>query len=299
MPCSCSADQLDIFDEKAARRALRRYLDDGLGGSDALQIAAWAEEGGLDGRTVVEVGGGIGQIQADLLRRGAATGRIVELVAEYEGPAAELARGAGIADRSSFALADLLEEPDSVEPADIVVLRRVVCCTPDGPELLAAAAGKARRTVLASYPRDRLLVRLAFGLENLGFALFRKRFRNADPVNIAAYDKDQLTKLLATATDRQRLYVYLALNCGYYQADIGCLRLDEIAEYNGKPAIIRKRSKTSHQNDFEALHTLWPETYELLQREKAKPNAEGLALLSERGTPLYRKRPHCDIVSDT
>ena len=178
MPCSCSADRLDIFDEKAARRALRRYLDDGLGGSDALRIAAWAEDGGLDGRSVVEVGGGIGQIQAELLRRGAATGRVVELVPDYEGPAGELARGAGVADRSSFALADLLEEPESVEPADIVVLRRVVCCTPDGPELLAAAAGKARRALLASYPRDRLLVRLVFRLENLGFALFRKRFRS-------------------------------------------------------------------------------------------------------------------------
>ena len=178
VPCSCSADRLDIFDEKAARRALRRYLDDGLGGSDALQIAAWAEEAGLDGRTVVEVGGGIGQIQADLLRRGAAAGRVVELVSEYEGPAAELARGAGVADRSSFALADLLEAPDSIEPADIVVLRRVVCCTPDGPELLAAAAGKARRTLLASYPRDRWHVRLVFRLENLGLAVFRKRFRS-------------------------------------------------------------------------------------------------------------------------
>ena len=178
MPCSCSTDQLDIFDEKAARRALRRYLDDGLGGSDALQIAAWAEEVGLDGRTVVEVGGGIGQIQADLLCRGAAAGRIVELVAEYEGPAAELARGAGVADRSSFALADLLEAPDSIEPADIVVLRRVVCCTPDGPQLLAAAAGKAHRTLLASYPRDRWHVRLVFRLENLGLAVFRKRFRS-------------------------------------------------------------------------------------------------------------------------
>lgn len=178
MPCSCSADRLDIFDEKAARRALRRYLDDGLGGSDALRIAAWAEEGGLVGRSVVEVGGGIGQIQAELLRRGAATGRVVELVPDYEGPAGELARGAGVADRSSFALADLLEEPESVELADIVVLRRVVCCTPDGPELLAAAAGKARQALFASYPRDRVLVRLVFRLENLGLALFRKRFRS-------------------------------------------------------------------------------------------------------------------------
>jgi magnesium-protoporphyrin O-methyltransferase len=179
MPCSCgAAERLDIFDDKAARRALRRYLDKGLGGADALQIAAWAEEDGLDGRSVVEVGGGIGQIQADLLRRGAARGRVVEVVADYERPAAELAAAAAVAERSSFELADLLAEPDAVEPADIVVLRRVVCCTPDGPELLAAAAGKARRTLLASYPRDRALVRLVFRLENLGLALFRKRFRS-------------------------------------------------------------------------------------------------------------------------
>jgi magnesium-protoporphyrin O-methyltransferase len=174
----CASDRLDIFDERAARRALRRYLAHGLGGSDALQIAAWAEEGSLDGASVVEVGGGIGQIQADLVRRGAATGRIVELVPEYEGPAAELAAAAAVADRSSFQLADLLAEPEAVEEADVVVLRRVVCCTPDGPALLAAAAGKARRTLLASYPRDRFLVRAAVRIENLAFAVLRKRFRS-------------------------------------------------------------------------------------------------------------------------
>jgi magnesium-protoporphyrin O-methyltransferase len=179
MPCSCSAsERLDIFDERAARRALRRYLAHGLGGADALQIAAWAEEGGLDGATVVEIGGGIGQIQADLLRRGAATGRVVELVPEYEGPAREVAAAAAVAGRSSFQLADLLAEPEAVEAADVVVLRRVVCCTPDGPALLAAAAGKARRTLLASYPRDRSLVRAAVRLENLAFTVLRKRFRS-------------------------------------------------------------------------------------------------------------------------
>ena len=45
------------------------------------------------------------------------------------------------------------------------------------PRLLAAASAKARRTLLASYPRDRLLVRVAVRLENLAFAVLRKRFR--------------------------------------------------------------------------------------------------------------------------
>ena len=178
MPCRCSAaESLDIFSEKTARRELRRYVRNGLGADDARLIAEWAEDGGLQGATVMEVGGGVGQIQAELLRRGAASGSIVEVVAGYEEPAAALARAVQVAERTSFVLADLLEEPDAVPPADVVVLRRVVCCSPSGPELLAVAAGKARRTLLASYPRDRAAIRAAARAQNLFFALVRKRFR--------------------------------------------------------------------------------------------------------------------------
>jgi hypothetical protein len=178
VPCSCSAgESLDIFTEKGARRELRRFLRKGLGGGDAQLIAEWATTGGLDGASVLEVGGGIGQIQAELLRRGAAHGTVVEVVAGYEAAAAELARAIAVADRSSFTLADLLEERDAVEPAEIVVMRRVVCCSPSGPELLGVAAGKARRTLLASYPRDRAVIRVSARAQNLFFTLIRKRFR--------------------------------------------------------------------------------------------------------------------------
>ena len=178
MPCHCAAaESLEIFSEKSARRELKRYLRNGLGGEDAKLIAAWAEEGGLDGATVVEVGGGIGQVQAELLRRGAATGAVVEVVPEYEDVAEELAQAVEIADRTSFLLADLLESPDAIDSADIVVLRRVVCCSPDGPALLGVAAGKARRMLLASYPRDRFLTRAFVRAQNAALALVRKRFR--------------------------------------------------------------------------------------------------------------------------
>ena len=173
----CAGESLDIFGEKSARRALGRYLRKGLGGSDAPRIADWAAEQGLDGATVMEVGGGIGQIQAELVRRGAARGTVVEVVADYEDAARELATATGIADRTAFVLADLVETPDAVEPADIVVLRRVVCCTPVGPAVLAAAAGLTSRTLLASYPRDRAGVRVVARLQNGLLALMRKRFR--------------------------------------------------------------------------------------------------------------------------
>ena len=179
MPCSCcSGESLDIFGEKGARRELRRYLRNGLGGDDARLIAAWAEEGGLEGATVADVGGGIGQVQAELIRRGAERGAVVEVVGGYERPARELVDELGIAGRSTFLLADLRETPEAVPAADIVVLRRVVCCSPDGPALLGVAAAKARRTLLASYPRDRAITRVFSRVQNAFFALIRKRFRS-------------------------------------------------------------------------------------------------------------------------
>jgi hypothetical protein len=173
----CAGEALDIFSEKSARRELRRYLRKGLGGDDARLIAAWAEEGGLTGATVAEVGGGIGQVQTELLRRGAAYGTVVEVVAGYERAASDLARAADVAERTSFLLADLLEAPDALEPADIVVLRRVVCCSPRGPELLGIAAGKAHRTLFASFPRDRAANRAFARVQNVVFRLIGKRFR--------------------------------------------------------------------------------------------------------------------------
>ena len=176
-PCCPAGESLDIFGKRGARRELRRYLRRGLGGTDAKLIATWAAEAGLDGATVAEIGGGIGQIQAELLRRGAERGTVVEVIGGYEGAARELASAVGIADRSSFVLADLVEAPEAVEPADVVVLRRVVCCSPEGPALLGAAAGRTRRTLLASYPRDRAAVRAVARVQNAGLVLMRKRFR--------------------------------------------------------------------------------------------------------------------------
>jgi hypothetical protein len=127
-------------------------------------------------------------------------------------------------------------------------------------------------------------------------------FKKFTPTNIEKYDKDKLKRLLSKATDRERLYCYLALNCGYYQSDIGGIRLDEIRKFDGRMAIVRKREKTSHQNDFEAAHVLWDETYALLKKEMAQPNEHGRALLNSKGEPLYSNdegKSRYDAISDS
>lgn len=176
-PSCCCGDGCDaMFGEKGARRALRRHLQKGLG-AEAATLADWAAAGGLAGAAVLEVGGGIGQIQAELVRRGAERGTLVEVVEAYEAPARELAVATGVADRTSFVLADLTSVPDAVEAADVVVLRRVVCCSPRGVELLGVAAALTRRVLVASYPRPRPWVRAVVAVQNAWFALRRWDFR--------------------------------------------------------------------------------------------------------------------------
>lgn len=166
-----------MFKPKMARRNLQRYRRKGLDDLERRMVLA-ASVAGLEGARVLEIGGGIGTIQAELLRAGAEKGEIVELVAAYEPYARELAREKGLEERTSFRVVDLLEQRGDVAPADVVVLNRVVCCSPDGVSLTGEAARLARRALVLSYPRDVFWVRPAFRILNAGMWLLRRSFRS-------------------------------------------------------------------------------------------------------------------------
>jgi len=165
-----------MFKPRVARRSLRRYREKGLDSLERQMVENALGEG-LGGARVLEIGGGIGAIQTELLEAGAERGEVVELVSAWEPYARELAREKGLEARTAFRVADVLEEPDAVEPADVVVLNRVVCCSPDGVQLTAAAARLARRTLLLSFPRNTVVVRAGLGALNAGLWLARRSFR--------------------------------------------------------------------------------------------------------------------------
>ncbi len=178
MACACCGGNAcdTFFGEKTARRDLRSYVRRGLRG-DARRLADWGLEAGVTGVSVLEIGGGVGAIQAELLRAGAGAGTVADVVPVYERYARELAEHAGIAARTRFVVADLVERPDAVEPADVVVLRRVVCCSPNGPQLLGTGAQLTRCVLVASYPRRTAMMRAFAWLQNHAFALISRDFR--------------------------------------------------------------------------------------------------------------------------
>lgn len=101
----------------------------------------------------------------------------LELSPAYEEEAARLAREAGVEARIDRRLHDIAADPSEVEPVDIVVLHRVVCCYPDYELLLGAAADHARRLLVFSHPPRNPISRSLIAAQNLGFRLMGREFR--------------------------------------------------------------------------------------------------------------------------
>src|SRR5262249_38151606 len=139
-----------FFNRRFARRIAKRYRKRGLDGT-AREIAGFVAERGVEGATVLEIGGGIGEIQLGLLKRGASRSTNLELSSAYDDEARGLLHEAGLEDRAHRLIHDIATAGDRIEPADVVVLNRVVCCYPDYERLLTAAADHSRRLLVFSY----------------------------------------------------------------------------------------------------------------------------------------------------
>jgi len=166
----------EFFSPRFARRAARRYRKRGLD-ETARRMVEFLEARGIEGASVLEVGGGVGEIQVELLERGAARTLNLELSPAYDEEAKALLRERGLEGRAERRLHDIAVEPAGVELADVVVLNRVVCCYPDYERLLTAAAQHARRLLVFSYPRRNAVSRLVVRVQNIVFALLRREFR--------------------------------------------------------------------------------------------------------------------------
>jgi magnesium-protoporphyrin O-methyltransferase len=165
-----------FFGARFARHAAQRYRKRGLD-KTGRRMVAFLERHGIAGASVLEIGGGVGEIQIELLRRGAAHAVNLELSPGYDDEAAVLLDEAGLAGKATRRLHDIAVDPGGIEPADVVVLNRVVCCYPDYERLLTAAADHARKALVFSYPPRNVVSRLVVTAQNLGFRLVGNEFR--------------------------------------------------------------------------------------------------------------------------
>jgi magnesium-protoporphyrin O-methyltransferase len=176
MRCCDSRGCDSFFGRRFAGRMAARYRKRGLDRT-SRRMVDFLDAHGVAGATVLEIGGGVGEIQLELLKRGAARTTNLELSPAYEAQASRLLRDAGVEEQADRRLHDIAVDPTGVAPADVVVLHRVVCCYPDYERLLSAAADHAQRLLVFSHPPRNLVSRMFVRTQNLAFRLARKEFR--------------------------------------------------------------------------------------------------------------------------
>jgi hypothetical protein len=164
----CSTDYRRFFSRKFAARDLKRYREQGLSETERDLVGLC---GDVSGATVLEVGGGIGALQLELLDAGAAQATNVELSGGYEEAAAELFAGRDVDRR----VGDFVTE--DVQPHDVVLMHRVVCCYPDADELVGAAAVRTQRVLALTMPQERRWIGWGLGAVNVWLRLRRCGFR--------------------------------------------------------------------------------------------------------------------------
>jgi hypothetical protein len=172
----CPGDYHRFFGRRFARSVAKKYRKRGLDRA-ARRMAVFLRDRGIDGATILEIGGGVGEIEIELLKAGAARAQNLELSPGYEEESRKLAEEAGLGGRLDWRIHDIAGDPQAIDPADIVVMHRVVCCYPDYERLLGAAADHTRRALVFSYPPRNALFRAFYGVFNLVMRVMRSTFR--------------------------------------------------------------------------------------------------------------------------
>ncbi len=173
--CQCQGIE-DLFNEKTAARELADYRKKGPARTTRMLIDALKARG-VEGRSLIDIGGGVGAIQHALLRSGAESALDIDASQAYINAARQEAARQGFADRARFWHGNFVDLAPQVEPADIVTLDRVLCCYPDVINMVKRSAERARWLYGVVYPRDTWIARAFIPLLNLIFKLQKSPFR--------------------------------------------------------------------------------------------------------------------------
>lgn len=173
--CQCQGIE-DLFNEQAVASELRQYRVKGPDKTTRMLIEGLKAEG-VQGLNLLDIGGGVGAVQHQLMAAGVNQAVDVDASRAYLQAARDEANRRGIAARIRFEHGNFVDIAPQIAPANIVTLDRVVCCYPDMENLVGLSAARALKLYGLVYPRDTWLAKFAMKVFNFFYRLRRKPFR--------------------------------------------------------------------------------------------------------------------------
>ena len=163
-------------------------------GPDAMQREMLEQLDGLKlaGRTLLDIGCGVGVLHQALLERGAARALGVDLAPKMLDHARKRAHAMALDEKVEYRLGDFVEMEAELDAADITLLDKVVCCYPDAQEMLEAAARHTRVALALVYPRRHWLGLLSNRIWNFAYRVLGSDFRSYvhDPGSVHRWLED-------------------------------------------------------------------------------------------------------------
>lgn len=174
--CNHCQDAGKFFNEKTAKKDLRRYQKKGANKSTRLLLDE-IKKNDLRGKSLLDIGGGIGAISYELIKHGIETSVHVDASPAYLNIFRSEIERRELYDRITPRYGDFTELSGEIEAADVVTLDRVICCYPDMGKLIDHSTAKVKLYYGVVYPREWWFVRMFMYLGNLYFKLRGIDFR--------------------------------------------------------------------------------------------------------------------------
>lgn len=165
------------FNHESALKELRKYHKKGPSKTTRFLIDFLVTEG-IEGKSLLDIGGGVGTIQHELLRNGMKSVISVEASSAYSEVSKGEAERQGHTDRVQFHHGNFVDLAPDIPNADVVTLDRVICCYPDMEKLVENSLNHAREYYAVVYPPDTWWMKVGIAISNVLQRIKRSTYRS-------------------------------------------------------------------------------------------------------------------------
>lgn len=180
MSCHCVVSDCilgtDRFFTKFSKKYLKRYRRRGLAKEQKYLIEGITMTD-IAGKSILDIGCGIGGIHLEMLKHGASMAVGVEISQGMIEAAKQLSKEMGFDSKTRHLHGDFLEMDENIPRADITILDKVICCYENVDELITKSAQKTQSIYGLSFPRPHWMIKFIFNLPILAGKILRWKFR--------------------------------------------------------------------------------------------------------------------------
>jgi len=176
MNCAQCQGIEELFSEEYVAKELKRYRKRGPDKTTRMLIEALKEEN-VEGLTLLDIGGGLGAIQHEMLRAGIQSTTDIEASRAYVSAAKAETERRGYAEQAHYQHGNFVDLAANIPPADIVTLDRVICCYPDMQKMVGLSVSRAGKLYGLVFPRNDWWMKVWLVIQTFFLRLSKSRFR--------------------------------------------------------------------------------------------------------------------------